>query len=51
MTFGERLLWASAILLVDMVIFLLPLTALFAVYILLARPGWFREWVLEMYED
>lgn len=49
MTFGERLLWASAILLVDFVIFVLPLTALFAVYILLARPPWFRDWVLYLY--
>ena len=49
MSFGERLLWASAIVLVDLVIFVLPLTALFAAYILLVRPPWFQEWVLQLY--
>lgn len=51
MTFGERLLWASAIVLVDMVIFVLPLAAFFVAYLILARPSWFRDWVLELYTD
>ncbi len=51
MTFGERLLWASAIVLVDLVIFVLPLTALFAAYLILARPPWFRDWVLDLYSE
>ena len=51
MSFGERLLLASMIVLIDVVIFVLPLTALFAAYILLARPAWFREWVLDLYSD
>ncbi len=51
MSFGERLLWASIIVLVDLVIFVLPLTALFAAYILFARPAWFREWILYLYSD
>jgi len=50
MTFGERLLWASAIVLVDLVIFVLPLTALFVAYLVMARPVWFRDWVLYLYE-
>ena len=51
MTFGERLLWASAIVLVDLVIFVLPLTALFVAYLIMARPSWFRDWVLYLYEE
>lgn len=51
MTTGERLLWASAILLVDLTVFVLPLTAFFAVYVILARPSWFREWILRLYTD
>ena len=51
MTFGERLLWASAIVLIDTTIFVLPLAALFAAYILLARPPWFRDWILYLYSD
>ena len=51
MNFGERLLVASVILLLDILIFALPLTALFAVYVLMARPVWFKDWILRVYED
>lgn len=51
MTFGERLLWAAGIVLVDLVIFALPLTAVFAAYVLLARPPWFRDWILHAYME
>ena len=51
MNFGERLLIAMIVLLVDILIFALPLTAAFAVYVLLARPIWFKDWMLRVYED
>jgi hypothetical protein len=43
--------WILAILLVviDLVIFAIPLTGLFAAYILLVRPPWFRTWVEDLY--
>jgi hypothetical protein len=43
--------WVLAILLVviDLVIFAIPLTGLFAAYILLVRPPWFRTWVEDLY--
>ena len=51
MEFGERLFIAMVIVLVDMLIFALPLTAFFAVYILMARPLWFRDWIDKVYAD
>ena len=43
--------WVLALLLVviDLVIFAIPLTGLFAAYILLVRPPWFRTWVEDLY--
>ena len=45
--------WILAILLVviDLVIFAIPLTGLFAAYILLVRPPWFRTWVENLYRN
>lgn len=45
--------WILAILLVviDLVIFAIPLTGLFAAYILLVRPPWFRTWVEDLYRN
>lgn len=51
MTFGERLFLALTILLVDILIFAVPLTAFFAVYMLLARPAWFKLWIDRVYGD
>lgn len=46
---GERIFLATVIVLVDMLIFALPLTALFVCYVLMARPVWFRKWVEDLY--
>ncbi len=45
MSFTNRILLSIAILAVDLVVFFLPLTALFLIYILLANPPWFREFL------
>jgi len=50
MTATERALLAVAVVLVDVLLFALPLTGIFAAYVLLARPPWFRRWFLEMYD-
>ena len=36
---------------VDLVIFAIPLTGLFAAYLLLLRPAWFRSWVEDLYSN
>jgi len=36
---------AIGILLVDLIVFFLPLTALFLIYILLFNPPWFRDFL------
>lgn len=50
MTAAERIALAIAIVLVDLLLFALPLTGLAAAYLLIARPRWFREWVERIYE-
>ena len=45
-----RILLAVAIVLVDLVAFALPLTALVAAYVIVARPPWFRDWVRQLYD-
>ena len=47
---SDRWLLAVALILIDLVIFFLPLTGLAAAWILIARPPWFREWVGRLYE-
>ncbi len=49
MTTNERVLLAVAVVLIDIVLFALPVTGFFAAYILLARPPWFFEWVKQLY--
>ncbi|UCH21380.1 MAG: hypothetical protein JSU83_23250 [Deltaproteobacteria bacterium] len=41
----QRLLLSLGILLIDLVVFFLPLTALFLIYILMYNPPWFREFL------
>ena len=45
MTMTHRVLICLGILLVDLGIFFLPLTALFLIYIILYNPPWFREFL------
>lgn len=44
----KRILLSLGILLVDLVIFYLPLTALFFIYILMFNPPWFRDFLNHM---
>ncbi len=45
----EKVLLAAAILIVDLAIFFIPVTAFLAVYVLFAKPLWFRDLVLRLY--
>lgn len=47
----NRLFLSVVILLVDAVVFFVPLAALFAAYLLLWRPVWFKNWIDQLYED
>ena len=49
MTTQERILLAAAVVVIDLTLFVLPLTGIFAAYILLARPPWFLAWVKQLY--
>jgi hypothetical protein len=41
----RRILLCIGILLVDLAVFALPLTALFLIYILIGNPPWFRDFL------
>ena len=46
---SDRWLIAVALVLIDLFIFVLPLTGLFAAYVLIVRPPWLRGWIEELY--
>ncbi|MGD2038433.1 MAG: hypothetical protein PVH28_11150 [Desulfobacterales bacterium] len=41
----QRVMICVMILVLDLVVFFLPLTAIFLVYIILINPPWFREFL------
>jgi hypothetical protein len=45
MTKKKRILFSVLIMGIDLVVFFLPLTALFLIYILMANPAWFRDFL------
>ena len=45
MSMKKRILLSLGIMLVDLGVFFLPLTALFLIYILIYNPAWFREFL------
>ena len=45
----ERVALAVLIVVLDVAVFVLPVTGLVAAWVLLARPPWFREWVERLY--
>ena len=51
MSFIERISLAVVILLIDLLLFFVPLAAVLAVYVLLARPAWFPRLVEKIYRD
>ncbi len=51
MTTTERIALAVLIVVLDVAVFVIPVTGLVAAWVLLARPPWFREWVDRLYES
>jgi hypothetical protein len=45
MSLTNRILLAAAILLLDLMFFFFPLTAVFLAYIIIFKPPWFREFI------
>ncbi len=45
MSMAKRVMIAVIILLLDLGVFFLPLTAVFLVYIIIVNPPWFRQWL------
>lgn len=45
MSMKKRILLCVGIMIVDLGVFFLPLTALFLIYILIYNPPWFREFL------
>ena len=47
----ERMLLAVLIVIVDLVVFVVPLAGLLIAYVIVARPPWFRRWVDALYAE
>jgi hypothetical protein len=45
MSLSFRILLSVGILLIDLFVFFLPLTAFFLIYIIFVNPPWFREFL------
>jgi len=45
MAMWKRFLLCAGLLLIDLGVFFLPLTALFLIYIVIFNPPWFREFL------
>jgi len=50
MTQLQRVLLAAGIVIVDAVVFFLPLASLFLAYVILANPPWFRDFLATLDE-
>ena len=48
---SDRWLIAIALVLIDLFIFVIPLTGLLAAWVLIARPVRFKRWVDELYSS
>jgi len=48
MNLTHRMLICIGILLLDLVVFFLPLSAFFLVYILMVNPPWFRQYLQKL---
>jgi len=48
MRFAYRVIIAALILLVDLLIFFFPMTAVFLVYIIIFNPPWFRRFLNDL---
>ena len=44
----QRIMICVLILLLDLVVFFLPLSAIFLVYIIMVNPPWFREFLQQL---
>ena len=44
----QRIMICVIILMLDLVVFFLPLSAIFLVYIILQNPPWFREFLQQL---
>jgi hypothetical protein len=47
----QRVMICVIILLLDLVVFFLPLSAIFLVYIILVNPPWFREFLQQLNQN
>ena len=47
----KKILLAAAVFLVDWLLYFLPFTAIFLIYVMFFKPVWFRDWVLAIYND
>ena len=48
MSLPQRILLAALVLIVDLVVFFFPISAVLIAYVIIFNPPWFREFVLRL---
>ena len=51
MSMTLRILLAILIFVFDAAIFVIPLASIFLGYVIIARPPWFKDWILKLYAE
>ena len=46
---AERLIFAIAVVVIDALLFVVPVAGFFVAYVIVVRPPWFRDWVAALY--
>ena len=48
MSLTYRILLAALVLLLDLVVFFFPITAIFIAYVIIFNPPWFKEFIIRL---
>jgi len=48
MSLTNRILLAALVLLLDLVVFFFPITAVFIAYVIIFNPPWFKDFILRL---
>lgn len=49
MELGQRILLAAFLLIIDMVVFFIPLTAILLAYVIIFNPRWARDFINDLH--
>jgi hypothetical protein len=51
MSHSKRIFWACLIFIIDLLVPIIPLTAIFVAYCLITRPAYVKAWIDKIYKE